>query len=154
MPRSIARRRKHIKGFFYLEVLVALLLVAVALVPAMDALQAGLQSSDIHQILVTQQYRRLSKMEQIQAVPFADLVAAAEVAGNKNNPTSYSDPSGTPNRNLVYLSLYDADADPFSLTDPNIDGDNNIYTGSTANLIWLRVETEGTSRGVETLLSR
>jgi len=50
--------------------------------------------------------------------------------------------------------LYDADADPFTLTDPNADGDNDLYTGSTANLIWIRVETEGTAQGIETLVSR
>ena len=138
----------------YLEVLMAALLIAVALVPAMNALQSGYQSGDIHHELVAQQYRRLNKMEQLQAESFSNLVSAATAAGNKNNLSSYSDPPGTPNRNLVYLALYDADADPFTLVDPNADGDNNVYTGSTANLIWLRVETEGTMQGIETLLVR
>lgn len=146
--------RKQQKGFFYLEVLLTLFLISIALVPAMNALQTGIGSGSIHRLLVMQQYDRLSKMEQLQSEPFIDLLSAAAAAGDKNTPSSYSDPLGTVNRRLVYLALYDADADPFNLIDPNTDGDNNLYTGSTADLVWLRVKTEGTHQSFDTLLSR
>ena len=146
--------QRSIKGFYYVEVLVTALLIAVALVPAMNALQAGIRSGGIHETLVTQQYHRVGKMEELQSEPFNSLLAAAAAAGDKNTLSSYSDAPGTANRRLVYLALYDADADPFNVADPDTDGDNNAYTGSTANLIWLRVETEGTSQGLETLLRR
>lgn len=149
-----ALQSRQIKGFLYIEVLVASLLIALAMIPAMNALQTGVASINIHQSLVTQQYNRLSKMEQLQSEPFNNLLTEAAEAGSKSTISSYSDAPGSVNRRLVYLSLYDADADPFSLTDPNSDGDNNIYTGSTANLIWIRVETEGTPQGLETLISR
>jgi len=55
---------------------------------------------------------------------------------------------------LVYLSLYDADANPFTITDPNTDSDNDPYTGTTANLLWLKVQTEGSNQALETLISR
>lgn len=146
--------QRYIKGFYYVEVLVTAFLIAVALVPTMNALQAGIWSGDIDKTLVTQQYHRVSRMEELQSEPFNSLLAAAAAAGDKNTPSSYSDAPGTANRRLVYLALYDADEDPFNVPDPNTDSDNNVYTGSTANLIWLRVETEGTPQGIETLLSR
>jgi len=93
-------------------------------------------------------------MEQLQTENFIDLLAAAKTAGNSSTASTYSDTSGTSNRRLVYLALYDADADPFTITDPNTDNDNDPYTGSTSNLLWLRVETEGNSQTLETLLSR
>jgi len=142
------------RGFSYIEVMVASALIAIALVPALKALQTGIQSTDIHQDLTLQHYQRLQKMEEIDVEPFGTLLAAAKIATNKTTASSYSDASGASNRRLVYLALYDADADPFTVTDPNTDGDNDLYTGSTANLLWMRVETEGAAQGIETLLSR
>jgi Tfp pilus assembly protein PilV len=142
------------QGFSYVEVLVASALIAIALVPALKALQTGIMSSGIHQSLTTQHYQRLQTVEALQAEPYANLLAAAQIAANKTTATSYSDATGTNNRRVVYLALYDADADPFTLIDPNTDADNNLYTGSTANLLWVRVETEGAAQGIETLVSR
>ncbi len=98
-----------------------------------------------------QHYQRLKKMEEVSAEPFANLLAAAKSAANKTTATSYSDAPGTQDRRVVYIALYDADADPFVLIDPNTDLDFDLYTGSTANLLWIRVETEGTAQGIETL---
>lgn len=142
------------QGFSYLEALIASTLIAIALVPALEALQTGILGTGIHQSLAVQHQLRLQKREILKAEAFANLLAAAKIAANKTTATTYSDPIGTPNRRLVYLALYDADADPFTLIDANTDGDNDLYTGSTANLLWLRVETQGTGHGTETLLSR
>ena len=142
------------KGFSYLEVLIASLLVAVALVPALNALQTGIMSADIHQTLTTQYYLRLKKMEELQTEPFSDLLAAAKTAVNNTTASSYSDAAGTVNRSVVYLALYDADANPFTIVDTNKDGDNDLYTGDTANLLWIKVLTEGSSDSLETLISR
>jgi type II secretory pathway pseudopilin PulG len=142
------------RGFSYVEVLVATTVIAIALVPAINALQTGIQSTGIHQDLTVQHYQRLQKMEELQAEPYANLLAAAKIPANKTTATTYSDASGAINRIVVFMALYDADADPFTLIDPNIDADNDLYTGSTANLLWIRVETEGTAQGIETLVSR
>jgi Tfp pilus assembly protein PilV len=142
------------KGFSYVEVLVATTLIAIALVPAMNALQTGILSADVHQQLTEEYYVRLNKMEELQATPFSNLLAAAEVALNNTTATSHSDAAGTANRSLVYIALYDADADPFTVTDTNADGDNDPYTGNTANLLWVKVVTEGSAQGLETLISR
>lgn len=147
-------KKSKIQGFTYVEVLVASALIAIALVPAINALQTGILATNIHQNLTTLHYRRLQKMEELQAEPFGALLAAAKTAGAKTTASTYSDPAGTANRCLVYMALYDADADPFTLADPNTDGDNDLYTGSTANLLWVRVETEGTGQNIEMLISR
>lgn len=151
----IALHRKfHSEGFAYLEALVATSLIAIALVPAINALQTGIKSAEIHQNLTVQHYQRLQKIEEIQTEPFVNLLAAAKIAANNTTAASYSDAAGANDRRVVYIALYDADADPFVLIDPNSDGDNDLYTGSTANLLWIRVETEGTAQGLETLVSR
>ena len=57
-------------------------------------------------------------------------------------------------RQLVYIALYDGDADPFTLIDPDTDADSDLYTGSTSDLLWLRVATEGSAQGIELLVNR
>ncbi len=153
-PTIPLHRQSHTKGFSYVEVLVASTLVAIALVPAINALQTGILSTGIHQNLTVQHYQRLQKMEELQADPYANQLAAAKIAANKTTATSYSDATGAINRRVVFMALYDADADPFILIDPNTDSDNDLYTGSTANLLWIRVETEGTAQGIETLVTK
>jgi Tfp pilus assembly protein PilV len=142
------------KGFSYVEVLIATTLIAIALIPAMSALQTGIMSANVHQALTTEYYSQLKKMEELQATPFTSLLNAAKVAVNNTTATSYSDATGTTNRSLVYIALYDADANPFTVTDTNTDGDNDPYTGNTANLLWVKVVTEGSAQGLETLISR
>jgi Tfp pilus assembly protein PilV len=64
-------------GFSYVEVLVATVLIATALVPALDALQPGIQASQIHHVQTENRYLLTAKMEAVLAEPFADLDAAA-----------------------------------------------------------------------------
>ena len=142
------------KGFAYLEAMIAALLVAVALVPALDALQTGILATGVHQGLAIQHQQRLQLIETLKAESHESLLAAAKSAASSTAATSYSDVPGSTDRRLVFIALYDADADPFTLVDPNTDGDNDLYTGSTADLLWLRVETEQTPHGLETLVVR
>jgi Tfp pilus assembly protein PilV len=142
------------QGFSYVEVLIAATLIAITLVPAMTALQTGMTSVNVHQTLTAEHYQRLEKMAELQATPFINLLAAAKTAVNNTTATSYSDAAGTANRSLVYIALYDADADPFTIADTNTDGDNDIYTGATANLLWVKIVTEGSAQSLETLISR
>jgi Tfp pilus assembly protein PilV len=146
--------KPHQNGFSYLEVLIASLIVAIVLVPAMNALQTGILSANIHQTLTAQYYLRLKKIEALQAEPFINLLAAAKTATNVTSSSSYSDAAGSKNRSLVYLALYDADASPFTIVDGNKDLDNDVYTGDTANLLWVKVLTEGDTGGLETLINR
>lgn len=142
------------QGFSYLEVLVAVVLVGIMLVPAMQAIQAGIKSTELHGSVTTQHYALQSRMEEILAEAYSSLLAAAETAGSNSVPSSYSDAGGSADRIIVYLALYDADADPFVIADPDNDGDSNIYTGDTSNLLWIRVELEKSAYAYQTLRVR
>ncbi len=152
-PDSITQP-KFAAGFSYIEVLVALFILSIAAVPAMEALQSGIQGASIHKQTTQQHYALLAKMENVLADSYVNLLSAAQAAGNPTTATSYSDPGGQSDRVIVYLSLYDADANPFTLTDPDNDGDANIYTGDTSYLLWIKVELENSHHAFESLRKR
>ena len=135
-------------GLSYIEVLVATVLIATALVPALEALQSGIQASQIHRVQTENRYLLTAKMEDVLAEPFADLDAAAVAAGDASTPTSYSDTvSASDGRQVnrqVYLSRYDGD---------NADGDNDPFTDIDEGLLWVRVEIPGTTQALESLTS-
>ncbi len=146
--------RSKLRGFSYVEVLVATFVLAVAIVPAMEALQSGIRAAAVHETLTQQHSAITTTMENMLSEPYGSLLSAAQTAGNANTPSSYSDPGGQADRVLVFIALYDADADPFTLIDPNNDGDSNLYTGDSSSLLWLRVAVEGTEQSLQSLLSR
>ncbi|MDJ0739695.1 MAG: prepilin-type N-terminal cleavage/methylation domain-containing protein [Gammaproteobacteria bacterium] len=130
-------------GFTYTEVLVAMVLIAVLLVPALDALRGGVQGGDIHAAQASQHYRVLGRMEDVLAQPFADLAAAADAAGSPTTiVAAYSDVAGTAERRVVYLARFDGD---------DADGDSDGFTGVDDDLIWIRVAIADTPTGLETL---
>lgn len=135
-------------GFIYVEILIATVLIAVALVPAMEALTPAINGSGIHQNRLADHYNLVGKLEDVLAQPFNDLESAAATAGSQTVTTSYSDtvtyPDGRQITRNVYLSLYDSD---------NADSDNNPFTGTDAGLMWARVEIAGTGNALETLTS-
>jgi prepilin-type N-terminal cleavage/methylation domain-containing protein len=141
-------------GFSYVEVLVAMFILAIAIVPAMEAIQSGIQGAGVHESLARQQYALIKRMEEVQAESYGNLLDSAQIAGNALTSSSYSDLAGQTERVIVFLALYDVDADPFTLVDPDNDGDADIYTGDTSNLLWLRVELENSALNLETLVSR
>ena len=51
---------------------------------------------------------------------------------------------------LIDADDRDGDGNPFTVPDPNLDGDNDLYTGYVGPL-WLRVEIEGSVTAFETL---
>ena len=131
-------------GFSYMELLVATLLIAIMLVPALEAMQSGIQGSAIHTQLAQNQYRMISKMEQTLALPFSELLQQADlVADSTVLIPEYSDTAGTEFRRLVYLARYDGD---------NSDADDDPFTGTDAGLLWLRVTIENGPRSLETVI--
>ncbi len=130
-------------GFSYVEVLVASVLIAISLVPAMEALRTGILATGAHRSQVSRHGGIAGKMEEVQAQRFAALEAAEVAAGG--GASAYSDAGGTPDRRVVLLSRYDGD---------NADADNDPTTGTDDDLLWVRVEIEGTALGVESLVSR
>ena len=127
-------------GLSYIEVLIATILIAVSLVPAVEALRGGIFGAGLHQEAAADHYELKAKMEEVLAEPYALLDAAALSAGSETTPTSYSDPSGSTKRRLVYLSRYD----------PSIQGFTTLDTG----VLWVHVRFESGAGELETLTAR
>ena len=66
-------KRSRQAGFSYVEVLVATALIAVALVPMLDALRPGLQGAQIHSERAEIHFVLKGKMEEVLANRFHDL---------------------------------------------------------------------------------
>jgi len=132
-------------GLTLVEVLVSMVLLAVLLVPAIQALQTSMTGANVHGELASDQFRLASRLEELLAEPFTDLEAAATAAGGPSTPSSYSDTPGPPGRLLVYLAACDGD---------NADGDDDLFTGVDPDLLWVRVEAEGTVHALQTVTAR
>ncbi len=131
-------------GLSYIEVLVATLLIAVALVPMMDALGPGLQGAQIHRDQAGVHYALTGKLEEVLAQPFDDLDAAATAAGDYKIATSYSD-LGASIPHEVFIWRWDVD---------NADSDNDEFTGGEDDILWVRVATADSLTDLQTLISR
>jgi type II secretory pathway component PulJ len=136
---------QHQSGFSYMELLVATLLITIMLVPALEAMQSGIQGSGVHTELARNQYRMISKMEQTLALSFSELLQQADLVADPTVliPAPYSDTAGTEFRRLVYLARYDGD---------NADGNDNPFNGTDEGLLWVRVTIEDSQRSLETVI--
>jgi hypothetical protein len=132
-------------GVSYVEVLIASVLIVISLVPMSNAVRDAMNGSAAHEDAAIQQLHMVAKLEDLLAETFSSLETAATEAGGASVPTSYSDLTGSHNRRLVYLSLYDGD---------NADSDDDPFTGGDAGLMWIRTEIEGTLMSVESLVSK
>lgn len=132
------------RGFSYVEVLVATTLIAVALVPMLDALRPGLQGAQIHAQHADVHFTLRGKLEQVLAESFDDLDAAALAAGAATTPTAYSDTAATVPHE-VFLWHWDVD---------DADNDNDRLTGGEADLLWVRVATTDGQTELQTLVTR
>lgn len=141
--------RRRQSGLSYTEVLVATALIALLLTPALEALNTGLNSVRARRTLGEEQHLLRAKLDDVLALPFATLDAAAQAAGGATTATSLSDTvtlsDGGSLARQVYLSRYDGD---------NADADGNPFTGTDAGLIWARVTIPGTALAAETLTAQ
>jgi type II secretory pathway pseudopilin PulG len=140
------RNRHRMAGLTYVEVLIATALIAITLIPAIEALKPAVQGMSIHEAQIVRHYELAAMLEDVLATPFAELDAEAVII---NDPavasTTYSDLPAANNRRLVYLSRYDAD---------NADGNGDFFdAGMDAGLLWVRIEIEGTDQAIESLTS-
>ena len=133
------------RGFGYIEALVAVVLLAIAIVPALDALSNAMRGAptadrddDLWQAVA-------NKLSDVAGTRFDDLDSAATTAGSATTASSLSDASGTTPRVMVYLSRYDGD---------NADGDNDPFTGTDADLIWIRAAITDPPVEMTTLVTR
>lgn len=143
------RPHKHPAGFTLLEVIVTMAVLAVCLVPAMEALRGAMGLLGIQETMSTDEYALLAKSEEVLAQRFTDLDAAAAAAGGPTTPTSYSDVITTADgRQLsrdVYLWPMDGD---------NADLDANLFTGSDAGILYVKVALANTPLYHETIAIR
>lgn len=130
-------------GFSYAELLVATLVLTLSMLPAMDALRTGILSSGVDESLTVAHVRLRSKMEEVLAQPYSDLISAEVAAAG--GPSAYSDAVGTPNRRLVFLYRYDAD---------DADADGDPTTGTDPGLLGVRVDIETTVQSIATLVAQ
>jgi hypothetical protein len=138
-------RARDCSGLSYVEVLVAVVLLAVFLLPVLESLQPAILGTSVSETHVQDQLRLQSRFEDVMSEPFSALEAAAAAAGSPTDATGYSDVAGTEDRLLVYIWAYDGDND---------DGDNNPFTGTDEGLLWVRVVTEDSGHVRESLVSR
>lgn len=131
-------------GVSYVEILIAMTLIAIALVPMMNSLQAGLQGASLFQKKSQAHYVLIGNLEKVLAEPFDDLDSAATASGAHTSPTTYSDLAAS-NPFNVYLWRYDVD---------NADSDNNEFTGGENDLLWVKVALVDSGQSIETLKSK
>jgi hypothetical protein len=134
-------------GLTYVEVLIAMVLIAVTLIPAMDALRPAAAGAGFNETRTIRHYHLTAMLEEVLASPFAELDAeAVDISDPTVASVNYSDPVAQADRRLVYLSRYDAD---------NADGNGNPFdAGMDEGLLWVRVEIEGTDQAIEGLTSQ
>lgn len=132
------------RGFSYVEVLLAMILLVVLLVPAMEALQAGVANNQGGAVLARELKLR-EKMESVLAKPFATLYAESYAPGGNTSTSisaSLSDPVGAADRRNVVLYRYDAASDALS--------------GADTGVLYVKVyyEIDGSANALSTLVGR
>ncbi len=142
IPRS--RRPAH-RGFSYAEVLLSVMLLAILLVPAMQALSTAISGSTNN--VGARQLALRSKMEAVLSRPFSALYAeTALVGGNTLTSVSpnFSDTAGATDRRIVVLYRYDPATNALSPTD----------TGVLFVSVYYEDETEDSANALNTLAGR
>lgn len=124
-------RQQH--GFSYVEILLSVVLLAVLLVPALEALQSGVAANHSSSLL-TRQFRLQAKMEEVAAKPFAALYSQTYLPGGNTTTAvnaSLSDPTGTPERRNVLVYRYDPSTAGLSAADTGVLFVAVYYAGET-----------------------
>ncbi len=142
MPASAPGFRKQ-NGFTYVEVLLSVVLLAVLLVPALQALQAGISGGATPALAASGPTLR-AKMEEVLAIPFGDLYAETYLVGGNTNAinATYSDAPAAVNRRVVVLYRYNATAKSLSASDTGL-----LYVS-------VYYESEGSANALNTLTGR
>ena len=129
------------RGSSYVEILIAVTLIAIAAYPATNALRGAGATAELGARSTVAYYRLTGRLESVLAEPVTVLEGAAAGAAV---PSVYSDAAGTPDRVLIFISAYDID---------NADGDNDTSTGVDSGVLLLRGEVEGIDLSLEALKS-
>ncbi len=136
-------------GFSYVEILLAIVLIAICLVPAMEALGPAFSNIAEKEKFSENSMALRSKLEEVLAAPWSDLEDEAVPEGSPLIPTIFSEapytmPDGRQITLNVYISGYDGN---------NADADDDPFSGIDSGLLYVKVTVEGTPQQMETLVS-
>jgi Tfp pilus assembly protein PilV len=145
MKQHRSKTRRSQIGLSYVETLLAVVVLAFALVPALETLRTAFTGAAVGETVIGWQQSLATRMETVRAEPFGDLDAAAQAAGGETVPSVYSDAAGVSDRVLVFLSRYDGD---------NADADNDPFTGQDPGILWIRVAVENAPPELTTLVAQ
>lgn len=133
------------RGFSYAEVLLSVMLLAILLVPALQALSNGIIGSSTSNSIAARQLNLRSKMEEVLSNPFGTLYAETYKSGGNtitSVSSSLSDASGATDRRVVVFYRFDA-------------ATNTLSTNDTGLLfVSLYYEAEGSANALNTLVGR
>lgn len=146
MPPTLAQLENlpiKSRGFSYIEALVALIILSVALIPAIDALKVGFSAirqdvsldSNGVEINVSDHQALINKMEALRALIHGTSLGqlANSPSGTSTAHGTLSDPLGTEPRCLVYTSWYK----PEGITTAD------RFVSSNTGLLWIKVQISG-----------
>ena len=130
-------------AFTYVEVVLSVALLAVLLVPALQALQTGISGGATPTLAASAPTLR-AKMEEVLAIPFGDLYAETYLPGGNTTAinATYSDAAAAVNRRVVVLYRYNATAKALSASDTGL-----LY-------ISVYYESDGSASAFNTLIGR
>jgi len=139
--RSISNHCRQ-RGFSYVEILLSVVLLAILLVPALEALHSGIAGGGTSSLAARELMLR-DKMERVLARPFADLYSETYLPGGNTTASisaPLSDIAGAPDRRNVVLYRYDAST--------------RALSDSDTGLVFVSVyyEAEGSARALNTLV--
>lgn len=108
------------KGLAYVEAVLATVMVAVLLAPALNALSSGLMGQQVADTQAEQALALHSKLEEVLAKPYSVLLAETfAVGGNTETSVSLalSDPAGSPRR---VVTIYRTNGSDVAVTDTGL----------------------------------
>lgn len=143
MPKSLKAPYGRERGFSYAEVLLSVMLLAILLVPAMQALNSAILGGSNN--LAARQFNLRNKMEEVLSKPFGKLYAETYLTGGNTITSvsaSFSDASGAADRRIVVLYRFDAATNALSSNDTGL-----LYVS-------VYYEAEGNANALNTLAGR
>jgi Tfp pilus assembly protein PilE len=131
------------RGFSYAEVLVSIMLIAILLVPAMQALNTAIVGGSSN--VAARQLNLRNKMEEVLSKTYNMLYAETNLSGGNTTTsvsTNYSDASGVADRRVVVLYRFDTSTNALSASDTGV-----LYVS-------VYYEAEGSTNALNTLVGR
>lgn len=127
-------------GLAYIEVMVALVLVVMALVPALSALQGSVRGSQVLGAIAARDTSLRGKMEEVMSLPFDTLNAETFLTGGNTTSSvsaALSDAAGAERRIVI---LYRTDG--------------SVLSSADTGLVRVRVAYEAGGTALETLKAK